>query len=134
MPSSNPSSSPVTSRIPALLVMVIGSAFSILAGRALQRRTRRHILNDLTEAAEACAEAAREQILKSMEVLHSVESLFQTRSEISREEFRTFVRGALVRQPELQALSFDPRGPVRDRRSWENRARAEGFENFKFGH
>jgi signal transduction histidine kinase/CheY-like chemotaxis protein/sensor domain CHASE-containing protein len=132
MPPSNHSSSPVTSRIPALLVMVIGSACSVLAGRALQRRTRRQILSDLTEAAEACAEAAREQILKSMEVLHSVESLYQTRNEISREEFRTFVRGALVRQPELQALSFDPRVPGRDRRLWENRARAEGFENFKF--
>src|ERR1700722_10887702 len=67
-----------------------------------------------------------------MEVLHSIASFHATRAEISREEFRAFVRAALTRQPELQALSWDPRVPKKERPAWEARARADGFPNFNF--
>jgi signal transduction histidine kinase/CheY-like chemotaxis protein/sensor domain CHASE-containing protein len=98
----------------------------------MNRRNRRRLLEELADVAEPRAKALREQILKSMEVLHSIASFHATRAEISREEFRSFVRAALTRQPELQALSWDPRVSRKERPAWEAQARADGFPNFRF--
>jgi signal transduction histidine kinase/CheY-like chemotaxis protein len=125
-------SPPVTSRLPAVIVMILGSALSIGAGRAIQRSSRRKLSSELAESGEACAEAVQKQILRSMEVLHSIVSLHETRLEISREEFGSFVSGPLLRQPELQALSWNPRVAGSERQSWETRARFEGFKDFNF--
>jgi signal transduction histidine kinase/CheY-like chemotaxis protein len=122
----------LASGLPVIAATVVGASLSLSAGRALRRRNREKLIEDLAHAAEPRAKALREQILKSMEVLHSIASFHATRAEISREEFRAFVRAALVRQPELQALSWDPRVPRKQRGNWEARARAEGFPDFKF--
>ena len=50
-------------------------------------------------------------MLGSMEVLHSISSLYAAQGKIEREQFHEFVRQALLRQPEIQALSWNPRVP-----------------------
>src|SRR5260370_20343867 len=67
-----------------------------------------------------------------MEVLCAIAALYHTRGEVSREEFGRFVASALARQPELQALAWDPRVPGAERGAWEQRAHAEGFPGFHF--
>jgi signal transduction histidine kinase/CheY-like chemotaxis protein/sensor domain CHASE-containing protein len=130
--SSRLSSSRLVSGLPVAIATVFGCALSLTAERLLERRNRRRLLEELADVAEPRAKALREQILKSMEVLHSIASFHATRTEISREEFRAFVRAALTRQPELQALSWDPRVSRKERPAWEARARADGFPNFHF--
>lgn len=130
--SSRLSSSRLVSRLPVAIATVFGCALSLAAERLLERRNRRRVFEELADVAEPRAKALREQILKSMEVLHSIASFHATRPEISREEFRAFVRAALTRQPELQALSWDPRVSRKERPAWEARARADGFPNFHF--
>src|SRR5271157_3720179 len=130
--SSRLSSSRLVSRLPIAIATVFGCALSLAAERLLERRNRRRVFEELADVAEPRAKALREQILKSMEVLHSIASFHATRPEISREEFRAFVRAALTRQPELQALSWDPRVSRKERPAWEARARADGFPNFHF--
>ena len=130
--SSRLSSSRRVSGLPVAVATIFGCGLSFLAERLLARRNRRRLLEELADLAEPRAKALREQILKSMEVLHSIASFHATRAEISREEFRSFVRAALTRQPELQALSWDPRVSRKERPIWEARARADGFPNFHF--
>src|SRR6202043_1487209 len=130
--SSRHSSSRLVSGLPVAIATISGCALSLVAERLLDRRNRRRLREELAEVAEPRAKALREQILKSMEVLHSIASFHATRDEISREEFRAFVRAALTRQPELQALSWDPRVSRTERPIWEARARADGFPNFHF--
>ena len=130
--SSRLSSSRLVSGLPVAIATIFGCTLSLVAERLLDRRNRRRLLEELAEMAEPRAKALREQILKSMEVLHSIASFHATRAEISREEFRAFVRAALTRQPELQALSWDPRVSRKERPAWEARARADGFPNFHF--
>jgi signal transduction histidine kinase/FixJ family two-component response regulator len=130
--SSRHSSSRLGSGLPVAIATVSGCALSLVAERLLDLRNRRRLLEELADVAEPRAKALREQILKSMEVLHSIASFHATRAEISREEFRSFVRAALTRQPELQALSWDPRVSQKERPAWEARARADGFPNFHF--
>src|ERR1700759_514999 len=67
-----------------------------------------------------------------MEVQHSIKALYDTHQEVSRTEFATFVNHALARQPEVQALAWDPRVPGSERATWETRARNEGFHDFTF--
>ena len=76
--------------------------------------------------------ALKGQLIGSMEVLYAIESLFNAGKEISRREFRDFVRNTLARRPELQGLAWDPRVPGSDRAEWEAKAHEEGFNGFQF--
>jgi signal transduction histidine kinase/DNA-binding NarL/FixJ family response regulator len=67
-----------------------------------------------------------------MEVLYSIASLHSARGEIRREEFHEFVQQALRRQPELQALSWNPRVRREQRAGIEEAAVAAGYSGFTF--
>jgi len=86
----------------------------------------------LQESAEDRVEVLRGQLIRSMEVLHAITSLYAVQKNIPRGEFRAFVSGPLKRQPELQALAWDARVSGKDRPAVEARTRAEGFRNFVF--
>jgi signal transduction histidine kinase/DNA-binding NarL/FixJ family response regulator len=72
------------------------------------------------------------EMLRSMEVLHSVAALCSARGQIQREEFHRFVESALVRQPELQALSWNPVVSDAERDAVEAAAVAGGVGSFEF--
>ena len=85
------------------------------------------------------ADFTREQVeklqvsmLRSIEVLHSIAALHDVEGGISRRQFRSFVRPALERQPELQALSWNPWVPAAQRAAFEAAARADGVAAFEF--
>jgi len=118
--------------VPAAVAMISGVALSLAADRFFASRHRRKIVDSLRAIAERRAETLRLKILQSMEVLHSISSFYMTRPGVSREEFRAFVLGALIRQPELQGLSWDPRVPSSERAAWEEQARREGLASFRF--
>ncbi|HSI63339.1 MAG TPA: CHASE domain-containing protein, partial [Candidatus Saccharimonadia bacterium] len=99
----------------------------------LLRRGQDHVWEEeVRKLAQDRVEVIQSQILRSMEVLHAVAAYFDANPNVSREEFRVFVDRALARQPELQALAWDPRVPGGERAAWEARARAEGFPTFGF--
>jgi len=91
---------------------------------------------DLEQAAGDLAGAQLEQLhvdmLRSMEVLHSITAFVSVRGQPTREEFRRFVEPALVRQPELQALEWVPRIPAAGRDRCEQAAAADGLGDFHF--
>ncbi|MDF1740977.1 MAG: CHASE domain-containing protein [Verrucomicrobiales bacterium] len=92
----------------------------------------RDLRDEVRVRAEDRVAVMRAQILRSMESLHSLAALFQSQDTLTRGEFGTFVKQALDRQPELQALAWDPRVPGSERSAWEQRAVDEGFEKFTF--
>jgi len=92
----------------------------------------RTLQDEVHEISAAQVELLKIQVLRSMEVLHSIAS-FQSPGEHSRADFAQFVRDAIARQPELQALSWVPRVPHEMRDAFEEKARAEGFADFEFG-
>jgi signal transduction histidine kinase/CheY-like chemotaxis protein len=71
-------------------------------------------------------------MLRSMEVLYSIASLHQAHGRIDREPFQRFVRQAIHRQPELQALSWNPHVPAARRIEFEQAATAAGLTDFEF--
>ncbi|MGE3313336.1 MAG: CHASE domain-containing protein, partial [Limisphaerales bacterium] len=91
------------------------------------------------ETSDAAADLAHQQIerlrisiLLSMEVLHSVDALHAAHGHLDRQHFRAFVQSALARQPELQALSWNPFVPGERRAELEAAARADGLDGFTF--
>ena len=77
-------------------------------------------------------EILRSQILRSMEVLHSIRSFYAAREVVTRAEFHNFVVDALRRQPELQGLAWDPLVPLSQREAWEEKAHEDGYPDFHF--
>jgi len=71
-------------------------------------------------------------MVRSMEVLHSIASLYAARGHLDRKEFHHFVQGALARQQEIQALSWNPLVSGEDRDRIEAEAIAAGRAGFKF--
>ena len=119
-------------KAPAILALAIGLGLTVAVAGALREDEQRGLRAEVRQLAMDRVEVLRGQVLRSMEVLHSIASLFAARGQVTREEFRSFVADALARQPELQALAWDPRVPGGERAAWEERAHADGFPQFHF--
>jgi len=122
----------VPRRAPAVITLIVGFGLTLAVAGMLRQNERREFQEAVRQIANGRVEVLRGQMLRSMEVLRAIASLYAARPEVSRGEFRAFVSDALNRQPELQALSWNPRVPGQEREAWEARAHAEGFPKFRF--
>ncbi len=77
-------------------------------------------------------EDLRSSLLRTLEILHAAQALFEVKPGATRAEFSHFVGRALERLPELHAIEWIPRVPAAGRGEWENAARAEGLDDFCF--
>ena len=66
-----------------------------------------------------------------LEVLRSIARFYASSQEVKRDEFRTFVHGALAHHPGIQALSWDRRVPDGLREAYEEAVRQEGYADFQ---
>lgn len=119
-------------RSPAFFALVVGVLASVLLTFLLLESREDSWKDEVRRLAQDRTEVIRGQIVRSMEVLHGIVAFFEAHGQISREEFRIFVGSSLARQPELQALAWDPRVLGAKRGDWENRAQLEGFQDFHF--
>jgi signal transduction histidine kinase/CheY-like chemotaxis protein len=119
-------------QLPALTTAVVGIVLSCVVAFIVRGWEERALSKALQESAEDRVEVLRGQLIRSMEVLHAITSLYAVQKDVTRKEFRAFVSGPLARQPELQALAWDARVSAKDRPALEAQARAEGFKNFVF--
>jgi signal transduction histidine kinase/ActR/RegA family two-component response regulator len=77
-------------------------------------------------------EKLQSDIWHSMEVLHSIAALHAVGGDLCAKDFHAFVQRALVRQHEIQALSWNPLVRADDRSTFERRAIGEGQANYEF--
>ena len=91
---------------------------------------------ELQEKAESIAQEQTERLkagmMRSMDVLYSIAALHAAEGEIRRPQFQQFVQQAISRQPELQAVSWNPRVRSELRAVYEAKAVADGFNQFRF--
>ena len=93
---------------------------------------QRELDKQVADLAGEQAERLHVSVLRSMEVLYSISSLYAAQGGINRQQFHEFVQQALARQPELQALSWNPIVPAAKRAEFENSARVDGLNHFEF--
>lgn len=67
---------------------------------------------------------------QNLEVVYSIQNLFLTRQDISRQQFRDFVTNSLLRHPGIQAIEHMVRVQLKDRPKYEAKLEAEGFLHF----
>jgi len=99
---------------PALTAAIVGIVLSFVIAFIVCGWEERTLYKALQQSAEDRVEVLRGQLIRSMEVLHAITSLYAVHKDVTRAEFRAFVSGPLTRQPELQArpgiLRGDPGG------------------------
>lgn len=71
-------------------------------------------------------------VSRVLEILHALQALFAVKPDVRRADFHRFVRSALHRMPELQALEWIPRVIRGQRAAFEAAARADGVVGFHF--
>jgi signal transduction histidine kinase/CheY-like chemotaxis protein len=119
-------------KFPPFLILGLGLLLTLLVTGELRKFQERERSDKVQRVAEDRADIIRGQIMRSLEVLNGMAAYFEANGEVTRESFRTFVAGSLERQPELQALAWDPKVPAAERGLWEQRGRDEGFPHFRF--
>jgi len=118
--------------LPAISVLVVGLVVTFVAVAFVRDWAVRERRTQLARVAARHVEALNGELIRSMEALYAIESLFNARTEVSRLEFRDFVVNTLNRRREIQGLAWDPQVTSSGRGEWEARAHHDGFEKFQF--
>jgi signal transduction histidine kinase/DNA-binding NarL/FixJ family response regulator len=108
-----------------LVLSVISFSFFRAQECASQRQNAEEIVHQQIDKLQI-------MLLRSMESLNAVASLYGATGRFDRQEFRRFVQPALERQPDLLALSWDPLVPAARRHEYESAAVADGLPGFQF--
>jgi signal transduction histidine kinase/CheY-like chemotaxis protein len=112
-------------------VLAGGAVLSLGLFSVIRGWERRELEGRAASLAHNQVEKLQVTLLRSMEVLYSIASLHAADGRIERNQFGKFVSQALVRQPELQALSWNPVVPLEQRTGMEAAAAAQGLAGFQ---
>jgi len=114
------------------VVLGVGGVLSLVMFLTIRDWEQHEVETRAADLIQEQVEQVQVTILRSMEVLYSIASLHTTQGRIERTQFREFVQQAITRQPEIQALSWNPVVPAERRKEVELTARADGFQDFQF--
>ena len=114
------------------LTLAFGLGLTLAAFTMVRDGARRQLEATFGLLASDRAAALHGVIGTHVEILQSVAGFYAGSQFVDRQEFRAFVRGALLRHPDIQALAWVPRVPDSLRASCEAAARADGHPSFHF--
>lgn len=110
----------------------MGGVLSLALFATIRGWERRDLEKRAADLTHEQLEKLQVTVLRSMEVLHSIAALHALHGGMTPGQFQQFVQPTLARQPELQALSWNPVVPAANRSEVETAARAEGLTQFQF--
>jgi len=117
---------------PAGVVLLLGTALTITVFVATRTREQAARKADFDRASAQVALSVQRSFDVPLEVVRSIPALFEASTEVTRVEFRAFVRDALARNPWIYALEWIPRVPGNERAKFEAAAVADGFAGYHF--
>ncbi len=115
-----------------ILTIIIGLGLSGIGFAFIRNWEQEKIKIEFEGLAKSKALAIEREVERSLEVLLSMRSFYDSSEEVSREEFRQFVNSALSRLESIQGLEWIPRVTAAEREEYEARAKADGYSNFQF--
>jgi serine/threonine-protein kinase len=116
----------------ALLLFLLGSAVTVALFWLEHLRNRETQRADFERHANAVTSELRATLERPLESLQAIAGLFDASDDVSRVEFRTFVKGMLARHSGIRALEWIPIVPGEQRAAYEASARADGLPGFEF--
>jgi serine/threonine-protein kinase len=117
--------------VPGAVVLTIGIALSAAAFGLVRSRARQAQQAAFERRASRAAHALQTSLDLSLEDLRTLPSLFEASSEVTRQEFRAFVRDGLTRHSSIFAFIWAKRVFAAERPAFERAARAEGYPDFQ---
>ncbi|HXN30244.1 MAG TPA: CHASE domain-containing protein [Polyangiaceae bacterium] len=117
--------------VPGAVVLTIGIALSAAAFGLVRSRARQAQQAAFERRASLAAHALQTSLDLSLEDLRTLPSLFEASSEVTRQEFRAFVRDGLTRHSSIFAFIWAKRVFAAERPAFERAARAEGYPDFQ---
>ena len=115
-----------------MFVFVVGSLLSLAVFSGERSRERAERRTEFERRAAQVAVSAQVSFDVPLEVLRSLPALFASSSDVTRAEFRAFVKDALARYPWIYALEWIPRVPGDQRGKFEAMAAADGISDYHF--
>lgn len=118
---------------PSVLVLVIGGMLSLFAYNATRSWEKSLDARIFEREADSHVANLQLRITSTIEVIHSIRSLYDATRKVERAEFRVFVAHELTEEYHgFQALEWIPRVAAADRVAFEEAARADGLAGFRF--
>jgi CHASE1-domain containing sensor protein len=117
--------------VPAAVVLIVGIALAAAAVGLVRARAEQEQQVAFERRASRAARALQTSLDLSLEVLRTMPSLFEASSEVTRREFRAFVREGLSRHSSIFAFIWVKRVFAAERPAFEQAARAEGYPDFQ---
>ncbi len=116
------------------VAMVVGLGFMMCSLLFFSVRERERSLIQIEFESRARTQTAflQKGIERHLEVVESIGGLYDSSSEVTRQEFELFVKRPLSIHTDIQALEWIPRVKYADKPFYEKTAEEEGFLNFKF--
>ncbi len=115
-----------------IFTIIIGLGLSDVGFALVREWERQKIFMEFEALAKSKALAIEREVDRSLEVLLSLKSFYQSSEEVSREEFKQFVNSPLSRLESIQGLEWVPRVRAAEREEYEAKAKADGYANFEF--
>ncbi len=117
--------------LPSVVLFAAGVAIAVGIAELVRRDARADRVAVLERRASDIAATVTASQLMWLEVLHQLESFFRSSDEVTRADFRDFVRPALERHPAIAAIEWFPLTAAAERAALEARAHADGLPGFR---
>ncbi len=109
----------------------IGIVLAVILFFTVRGREQRQIMANFEHDVEIHISSLREQINGNIHELDVLQAFYEGSHNVERNEFRTFVKHTLSHVPSIQALEWIPRLPDSRRLEYEDKARKDGFPDFR---
>jgi len=113
------------SRFAPLLLIAAGFAVTVVLFTLVRDREDQHVRIAFTRETDTIVHALGKSLEVYQEVLHSIESYFQSSADVTRADFSRFVQRSLSNHQGIQALEWVPRVPHPSREAYVLRMRQE---------
>ena len=118
-------------RISVALPLLVLFSLMIFLFVFISGKEQDRIKADFQIHAGMTADKVRYEFASHLDALYSLGSLFEISEEIDRAQFAEFVRHLLTRKSSIQAMEWIPMVPDPQRQDYEERARRDGYPDFK---
>ena len=112
-------------------MIVVGIGLSLLTFMAVRHRESREMELRFEQDALERHDSLKREIEFDLQTLEAITAFYRASPEVDRSAFRTFVKTLLDRHPGIHALEWIPRLPAAQRKTYEARAKRDGFPGFQ---
>ncbi|MDJ0881051.1 MAG: diguanylate cyclase [Gammaproteobacteria bacterium] len=112
--------------IPVLTTLIV----TLFIHNLTEQEQQLSLNSQFEQKATRLADALEKKLVKNIEVLYSVQNLFNSNGVVDRDLFDSYVQRSLERNTDIQALGWNPVILKHQRDDFESSVRAEGYPDF----